>query len=196
MTYETFNADYVRRLADGDSKTGAHFAAYFGRVLYYKLRVRLPHDEYVDDLRQETLLRVIKALRQGDRVRSPEQFGSYVNGVCNNVIREFRRETLRTEPWDGNILVEPIDPADPDATLVNGDTQREVARVFALMDEKDRRILKAIYLDETPKNEVCRIFGVDAGYLRVLLFRAKEEFRKAYRRQHENDEEPFSPGVA
>jgi DNA-directed RNA polymerase specialized sigma24 family protein len=49
------------------------------------------------------------------------------------------------------------------------------------LSEKDRRILQAIYLDETDKDEVCRLFQVDPGYLRVLLHRAKVQFRKVYR---------------
>jgi RNA polymerase sigma-70 factor (ECF subfamily) len=42
----------------------------------------------------------------------------------------------------------------------------------------DRRILKALYLEEREKDSVCREFGVTRGYLRVLLHRAKERFRQ------------------
>jgi len=71
---------------------------------------------------------------------------------------------------------------DLDAGLVNADLKREIGRTFAALPEKDCRILQAIYLDEMDKAEVCRMFHVDGGYLRVLLYRAKAQFREAYRR--------------
>ena len=40
--------------------------------------------------------------------------------------------------------------------------------------------LKAIFFEEKEKDEVCREFGVDRGYLRVLLHRAKQSFRDIY----------------
>ena len=39
---------------------------------------------------------------------------------------------------------------------------------------------KAVFLDERDRDEVCREFGVDREYLRVLLFRAKQEFKTEY----------------
>lgn len=172
----------MRRLANGDSGTGEHFASYFGNLLFMKLRVRLRSAELIEDVRQETLMRVLVVLRQGAGVDRPERFGAFVNGVCNNVVRELCRLDGREEAWDETIE-EPVDATvDLDAELVNADMKREIERIFAEMPEKDRRILKAIYLDEIEKPEVCRLFHVDAGYLRVLLHRAKAQFREAYRR--------------
>ena len=182
MIFETFNEDYVRRLTDGDSGAGEHFASYFGNLLFMKLRVRLRSAALIEDVRQETLTRVLVVLRQGAGVERPERFGAFVNGVCNNVVRELCRLDGREEAWDETIE-EPVDATvDLDAELVNADMKREIERIFAEMPEKDRRILKAIYLDEIEKPEVCRLFHVDAGYLRVLLHRAKAQFREAYRR--------------
>jgi RNA polymerase sigma-70 factor (ECF subfamily) len=46
------------------------------------------------------------------------------------------------------------------------------------LDKKDRDLLTAIFLDERDKDEVCREFGVDRDYLRVLVYRAKSHFRQ------------------
>jgi RNA polymerase sigma-70 factor (ECF subfamily) len=181
LTFESFNEDYVRRLTDGDSGAGDHFASYFGNLLFLKLRVRLRSLQLIEDVRQETLTRVLVILRQGAGVERPERFGAFVNGVCNNVMRELCRLDGREEPWDEN-KEEPIDPTvDLNAQLVNADMKREIKQVFAALPEKDRRVLQAIYLDEIDKAEVCRMFQVDAGYLRVLVYRAKVQFRDAYR---------------
>jgi RNA polymerase sigma-70 factor (ECF subfamily) len=180
LTFDTFNEDYVRRLTDGDSGAGEHFATYFGNLLYLKLRVRLRSVPLIEDIRQETLTRVLAILREGGGVNRPERFGAFVNGVCNNVVRELCRSERREEPWDDE-MAEPMDPAvDLDAELVSADWKREIARILAAMPEKDRGILQAVYLDEIDKAEVCRRFQVDAGYLRVLVHRAKAQFRGAY----------------
>jgi len=179
LIFEAFNEDYVRRLTNGDSGAGEHFALYFGNLLFLKLRVRLRSRELIEDVRQETLTRVLVILRQGSGVARPERFGAFVNGVCNNVVRELCRLDGREEPWDENME----DPADLtvnlDANLVDADTKREIAQIFAELQEKDRQILQAVYLDQIDKAEVCRRFQVSAGYLRVLLHRAKGQFRKA-----------------
>jgi RNA polymerase sigma-70 factor (ECF subfamily) len=181
LTFESFNAEYVRRLTDGDSDACEHFASYFGNVLFLKLRVRLRSVHLIEDVRQETLVRVLVILREGEGVKCPERFGAFVNGVCENVMKEFCRSDSRNKPWDESVE-EPIDPTvDLDAELVNAGLKREIERILRGLPEKDRRILQAIFLDEMDKADVCRMFGVDSGYLRVLIHRAKAQFRKAYR---------------
>jgi RNA polymerase sigma-70 factor (ECF subfamily) len=48
------------------------------------------------------------------------------------------------------------------------------------LTEKDRRLLREVFLEEKDKDEVCRSFGVDRNYLRVLVHRAKQNFRARY----------------
>ena len=43
-----------------------------------------------------------------------------------------------------------------------------------------RSLLKAVFLDERDRDEVCRELGVERDYLRVLLHRAKQEFKTEY----------------
>ncbi len=48
------------------------------------------------------------------------------------------------------------------------------------LSKRDRSLLKAVFLDERDRDEVCREFGVEREYLRVLLHRAKQEFKVEY----------------
>jgi len=179
LQFQTFDEEYVRRLADGDSAAGDHFASYFNNVLYLKLRVRLRSPELIEDVKQETLLRVLVILRQGEGVRRPERFGAFVNAVCNNVVRELCRLDKRYEAFDEQVE-EPADHTiDMDGPLMNQDLQRQINEILRELQERDRKILRAIFLEETDKAEVCRRFGVDPRYLRVLIHRAKSHFREA-----------------
>jgi RNA polymerase sigma-70 factor (ECF subfamily) len=56
----------------------------------------------------------------------------------------------------------------------------KVGEVLRGLAPRDRSLLKAVFLDERDRDEVCREFGVDRDYLRVLLHRAKQEFKTEY----------------
>jgi len=45
---------------------------------------------------------------------------------------------------------------------------------------RDSSLLYAVFIEERDRDEVCREFGVDRDYLRVLLHRAKQEFKTAF----------------
>ena len=180
LIFHTFDADYIRRLTDGDPATEEHFAAYFGELLLLKLRSRLRSMHMVEDVRQETLLRVLQNLRRKGGVEYPERFGAFVNSVCNHVLMEFRRSEGRVDPI-GEHDAEPADPnVDLDEPLVTYDLKRQVAEILDSLSERDRQLLRAIFLEEQDKATVCARFHVDQNYLRVLLHRAKSRIRKGY----------------
>ncbi len=182
MKFEPFSEDYVQRLTEGDSATGEHFASYFGRVIVLKLRVRLHSTDLIDDIKQETLMRVLDLLRTPGRVKRPERFPQFVLGVCDNVVHELSRKATRDEHLSGQESSEPIDPAiDWDASIASVDAKRIVRRVFAGLTDKERRVLKAMYLDETSKDEICRTFNTSSANLRTLTHRARKQFRILYR---------------
>jgi RNA polymerase sigma-70 factor (ECF subfamily) len=193
LTFETFDEEYVRLLRTGDSRAGNHFGDYFGSLLYLKLRPRLRSAHLIEDVKQETLLRVLLILHRENGVKCPERFGAFVNGVCENVLKELCRSDRHDEPWDEHNMEEPFDPAiDLDADLINEESKRVISRIFIALPEKDRKILQAVFLDEIDRTEVCRMFKIDTGYLRVLVHRAKVHFRAAYEAA-DDFHPPFSP---
>ncbi len=46
--------------------------------------------------------------------------------------------------------------------------------------ERDRMILRSLYLEGKDKEAICREWGMTDAQFRVVLFRAKERFRRAY----------------
>jgi RNA polymerase sigma-70 factor (ECF subfamily) len=175
-----FDKLYVDRLRDGDASTEQHFAAYFGQILNIMLRARYLSPERVDDVRQETLARVITALRREGGIRQPERFGAFVNSVCKNVLREQLRDWQRIRPIEQGQLEPPDKVVDLERALISEETKDKVREILAEMRQRDRDLLRAIFLEEKEKDEICREFGVDREYLRVLLHRAKERFRLGF----------------
>ncbi len=64
--------------------------------------------------------------------------------------------------------------------IANREIQQKVRHILDELQEKDRRIIKEVFLEERDKDEVCRDLGVDREYLRVLLHRAKKSFKALY----------------
>jgi RNA polymerase sigma-70 factor (ECF subfamily) len=52
--------------------------------------------------------------------------------------------------------------------------------VLEKLPERDRIILRAVFLEEREKDDICREIGVTRDYIRVLLHRAKQSFREVY----------------
>lgn len=168
-----FNAEYIRRLIEGHSAIERHFYDHFGAVLTVKIRRDPRTRELSDDAKQETFLRVLRNLRRNPNLlETPEKLGAYVIGVCNHVLQELSRSEGRYRGMDGT---EDLTP-DPRRNAVDEAVwQSDRALVQDLLDElgeKDRRLLVALFLEEQDKDEVCREFGVDRNYLRVLMHRA------------------------
>jgi RNA polymerase sigma-70 factor, ECF subfamily len=178
---EFFNFDeaYVHRLRDGDPSTESHFVGYFSKLIQIKLRARFLPPEVVDDLRQETFARVIRSLRSEGGIRQGDRLGPFVNSVCNHVLSEHYRSGSKSIPLQSGHFELPDKTLNLESLAISEETQRTVRKVLSQLPGRDQTILRAVFLDETDKDEVCKQFGVGRDYLRVLLYRAKEKFRSA-----------------
>lgn len=177
-----FDKEYVDRLRDGVPETEAHFVSYFGQILGIMLRARRLPPERVDDIRQEALTRVIAILRRDGGIREPERFGAFVSSVCKNVLRENARDWAKNQSLQENQIDVPDKIVDLERSLISKETKKKVREILNEMNPRDRDLLRAIFLEEKDKDEICTQFGADREYLRVLLYRAKERFRSSFLR--------------
>jgi len=180
LQFQTFDESYVERLREGDFRTQEHFVAYFSELIQLKLRSRLHSPQAIEDVRQETFARVLEAVRSG-KIRQPERLGAYVNSTCNLVLQEHYRKSGRdTSLEDEDDLDLPAKGVDVIGAIAARQMEEKVREILEDLSERDRRLLREVFLDERDKDEVCRDFGVDRDYLRVLLHRAKQSFKSLY----------------
>ena len=176
MTYQAFDDDYVNRLIAQDAETEHQFISYFNALLVIKLKRTLRTRQAIEDVRQETFLRVFRAIRRNELAK-PERLGAFVNGVCNNVLAEYYRSASRLGPLPADGLDSSAEYRNPETELQAEERKRRVHGVLKELPAKDQEILRLIFIEEQEKDEVCRRCGVDRGYLRVMLHRAKNRFR-------------------
>jgi len=188
LELQSFDEAYFQRLRAGDPTTCDHFVAYFKQLLLIKLRSRLRSQQAIEDLCQDTFARVFAKLREEGGIRNPASLGSFVNSVCNNVLLEHYRASSRNVYLEDN----PVDPPDKrvnlDEMLVTEQVRRHVRQILAQLPKKNRRILYALFIEEKHKDQVCREFGVNRDYLRVLLHRAKQSFKAVYEQDQEDQQ--------
>jgi RNA polymerase sigma-70 factor (ECF subfamily) len=180
LQFYSFDAIYVSNLCAGDPPTQEHFVVYFSELLQLKLRSRLQSPHAIEDVRQETFARVFSVLRK-DGLRQPERLGAFVNTVCSHVLSEHYRSTSGGESLDVEGRPElPDKSASALEIVVSRQVKDKVREILLELAPRDRSLLKAVFLDERNRDEVCLEFGVERDYLRVLLHRAKQEFKTEY----------------
>lgn len=179
MQFQSFDGAYLERLRSGDFTTEQHFFAYFGELIRMKAGKRLRTAVAVEDVQQETFARVFRGITEC-RIAQPERLGAFVNGVCANVLREHYRSACReipsTDSFEDGV---PVRTTGRDA-FAQVQLQQEVRQVLAGLSKKDQGLMKALFLEERDKDDVCREFGVSREYLRVLVYRAKQSFKARY----------------
>jgi RNA polymerase sigma-70 factor (ECF subfamily) len=183
VEFVTFDQDYVSRLTEGDPETERHFVSYFSELIRLKLRSKLRSAHIVEEVRQETLLRVLTTLRRKDGLQHPERLGAFVNTVCNNVMQESIRAEARTAPYPEKGF-DPVDRRfDPESELVTAERKKIATDVLAGLPAKQQELLRLVFLEEEDKEQVCKRLNVDREYLRVLIHRAKESFRTGFEKR-------------
>jgi RNA polymerase sigma-70 factor (ECF subfamily) len=133
----------------------------------------------VDDIVQETLARFLVASSQ-EHIHNPAALGAFLNGVCRNVISEYRRRNMRDEPMP-EVVPEPPGKGIGEADLFN--LRQAISHGLEQLSERDRRVLRSFYLEEKSREEILKEMNMTDENLRVVLCRAKERFRTIYLEQ-------------
>jgi RNA polymerase sigma factor (sigma-70 family) len=138
------------------------------------------HD--VDDVVQETLLRVVRGLRQ---LENPSSYRSWMVAITVRQIRDWIRGRVQDreirEPVE--LAAQFADPASDFASLtvlqlqLDGE-RREVAEATRWLDEDNRELLSLWWLEETgrlERAEVCEALGLSGRHTAVRIQRLKEQ---------------------
>jgi RNA polymerase sigma-70 factor (ECF subfamily) len=184
VNFDTFDASYLERLRCGDQDAEEHFVRYFSELIQLKLRSRLRSPQAIEDVRQETFARTFALLRSDKGIRQAERLGSLVNSICNNVLFEQYRSSGRADPLEDETAAALVGKSSDALTaMISSETGERVRTVLKTLSKRDQDLLRAIFLEEKDKDDLCEEMGVDRNYIRVLLHRAKHSFRKSYEQQ-------------
>lgn len=172
-----FGHTYLVNLKLRDPETEMHFATYFSTYLESKLRSQVRNREVAEDVRQETLVRVLEAIYTKEELKHPERFGAFVNAVCNNVLLEHWRRARTT--GESLEVKEQIDARqNPESAAQLAQDVSRLKKVFPKLQKRDRDLLRMIYWEERDRHEISRGTELSADHLRVMIHRAKRNLRR------------------
>ena len=171
------DGELVQSIRNGIESAGADlFERYSGRVYYLALRELRSHAD-AEDVRAETFLRVLKAIRN-QQVRSPDSLSSYILGVARNIILESLRSPHRAANQRD---VPDVPSPEPDPEL-DENVRLAIERTIHRLKPKEREFLRLYYYDDLPKEEIALRIGVAEERVRLVKHRCLKSFREIYER--------------
>jgi RNA polymerase sigma-70 factor (ECF subfamily) len=176
-----FDEEYVEMLRQGSQAVCTHFTLYFSALLTGILRRTLRRRDMVEDVRQETMLRVLQLIHRG-AFRQPERLEALVVAVSRYVTYEMlRAESRYCLPAEE--APERADPApNPESKAIESECRERLTELLADMGERDSRVLKMMFVDDENRAEICERVRVTPSYLRVVLFRARRRCKQKFSR--------------
>jgi RNA polymerase sigma factor (sigma-70 family) len=172
--------DLVARIQNGQTESeAALYAKYSAKVYYVALRgSKSSHD--AEDIRSETFLRVIQAIR-GNQLRSKASLPAFILGVTRNVMNELyarRRAGANDVPADGIDL--PV--ASHEQLFLDREARAAVRETIQQLRPRERAVLRMHFYDELPTPEVASRVRIAPERVRLVKSRALKHFRQVYDR--------------
>lgn len=181
------DAELVRRCLAGDQPACARLVAQNARLAGTVIWRAVRHRELVEDLVQETFLRVFRALDTFDgRARLSTWICSIAHRVAVDELRRqgrrprFSAAELREESAQSEVSPGQVEPGvmDPLAQVISDE---EAARVHAAIEELPERYrLPLVYaaLQELGYDDIAMMMGIPVGTVKTLVFRGKALLRE------------------
>jgi RNA polymerase sigma-70 factor (ECF subfamily) len=178
------DAELLRAYQAGDVTAFERlFTRYSGRLRGTCARY-LSEDDQLDDVVQETFLRL---LRVADRVDADFRVSAWLHRVAINIcldqIRHRRRVELvdLEEPRPDIALLCDRDER-PDEAWEMSEVVRQMARIAGTLPERQRRAFVLREIHGLSYSDIARRLGISSGAVETLLVRARERFRREYLR--------------
>jgi RNA polymerase sigma-70 factor, ECF subfamily len=152
------------------------------------LRKRLSDEERVEDLTQDTFLRIHRARDSYDPGR---KFSTWIHTIANNLLKnEFRNRSRRREtafselrpdhPATG-VAPRPIEfesgGADPEQETYRSELRQAIGTAIERMDEHHRIPFVMREVEDLSYEEIAEAIGIPVGTVKSRLNRARHSFR-------------------
>ncbi|MDH2426577.1 sigma-70 family RNA polymerase sigma factor [Sphaerisporangium sp. TRM90804] len=180
------DAAMVTAARDGDRRALDALVADSLPLVYNIIGRALNGHTDVDDVVQETLLRVVRAL---PGLRDPKSYRSWLVAIAVRQVRDHEQDRRSTQHRraDLDVAAEMPDPASDFAgvTILRlglTDQRREVAEATRWLDDDDRSLLALWWLEETgglDRADLTSALGLSGRHAAVRVQRMKEQVQTA-----------------
>lgn len=174
------DADLVRKIGDGETVAEEFLYEKFSSRIYFLALSELHSKDDAEDVRAETFLRVIQALRAG-KLRSAESLPSFIVGFALNIIREHIRQKYRADSLE-DYEHEIASDGSMEKVFLDAETGRALAAAARKLKPRERQFLRMYYFEELSKEEISIKLGIKEERLRLIKSRTLQSFREIYKK--------------
>ena len=170
----------VARIAQGDAAAEDQLVRWFHPRVRLIASGRLHNADTAQDVAQDTIVAVLKAIRAGD-VREPAHLPAFVFGIATNLINNRHRTTKQRREVQ---MVVPDPPSDADTVVTELDfAQRRtlVRQALLQLDAIDRAVLILSMVDGLKPREIAPRVGLTPSVVRTRKTRAIKAMTEAVR---------------
>jgi RNA polymerase sigma-70 factor (ECF subfamily) len=179
--------DLVARIQAGDSSAEALLFERYGARLYYLALSRTGSPQDAEDLRSETQLRVLSAIRN-HQLRSPAALARFILRTLDNVVLEMHRR----ESQASRLAADPR--ANAERYFLDEGVKDAIEWTLARLKPRERDFLRMYYYEELSKDEIARRIGIAEERVRLLKSRALKSFRERFLRGWRKDTDTTGGG--
>lgn len=167
----------MRRAQDGDQPAYRLVMRAMLPAIRNMARRRIPDDELVEDVIQDTLLTIHRLRHTYDPARPLLPWIAAITSARSiDALRRSGR-ARRFEVTDDEAMVAAVDLriADPGEALAN---DREVARLLGLLPERQRMMVEMVKLQEMTLDDAAKASRLSVSAVKALLHRAFARLRE------------------
>ena len=174
------DSDLVANIQNGQSESEtALYQKYSAKVYYLALRDSKSQQD-AEDVRGETFLRVLQAIR-GNRLRSAESLPAFILGVTRNVLREFYARRRQAGEAVESRTGELSSPSHEGAFL-DREVSLAVQKTIERLKPRERAVLRMCFFEELSTEEIARLVEIAPERVRLVKSRALKRFREIHSR--------------
>lgn len=174
------NQELVARIRQSDAEAEATLYKKFSARVYFTALSETHSKEDAEDVRAETFLRVIQALREG-KLRSADSLPAFIVGITLNVIREHVRQKYRADSLE-DYEYDIASDSSLEAAMLDAETSRALREAARELKPREQLFLRLYYFEELPKEEIARKLGIKEERLRLIKSRALQRFKEIYKK--------------
>jgi RNA polymerase sigma-70 factor, ECF subfamily len=179
--------ELVRRIIGGDADAEAELVRRYKDGIAIIIGRIVQSQSVTEDLSQETFMKVLAKIRQGD-VREPERFSGFIHQIAKLMAIDYVRKmqsAIKSEEVDAAAQIR-----DPQPDQFEQFWRKERAEIVGQMInelkvERDREVLFRYYIAEEDKDRICADLGLTSQQLNSVIFRALKRYKELYLKRFE-----------
>ncbi len=175
-------ADILQRIIDGDPQATRDFYLQFSQKILSYLKKRLPHEEDAQEIMQDVFLEAIDSLFYLQKHTSVQ---SWLYSIAHNkVVDYYRKRKIKSIVLSAIpvLQIAAEEMHQPEFQFEKDKIRDKIEKAFASISARYQEILIMRYEKNIPIKQLAIELHLSFKATESLLFRARQDFKKAYER--------------